>query len=1170
MPVDNRRIPQRLTHRLGINHRRVQLAVATAAAAVLVVSGPLLQGPSTADAQAGGKYRRTTPKIDPKVTQTDRTSKLANRALKTKKSDQAPTLSADEFLNVQGKVGDIRRSQQKKLQMLIRATDDEDAEKPDLLFRLAESFAQEQRYHRFRKFEALDKANSGKGAAKSKAKSAYNKHKKAEKSALTNAVKVYSVLAKNKRYRNYKKMDEVLFYYAYTLQAAKEIKLSRIIFKQLIQNYPKSKYVPNAFLSFADYFFEAEDLERAEQFYGKVLEFPKSGVYDFALYKMGWVYLNQDRNQDALTTFFKVAQNTRGKKQKVVLNKASKKDFVRAYSEVGKAQSAHTAFQRVDKGYAFTMLKILALLYFDQGRAEKSIYTFRELMKLKPKHKEVCEWQYNIQQAVLTVGSKKEIVEETTRLDKLYSVYGKKKWLKGAALSECRENAQAVTGELAKLWHIEANRTLNVETLGYAAGLYDAYVKYFPNAKDLGEMQFYYADLLWSRAEKTEDPRLATDRWEKAATEFSNVVASGKVKGKLKKEAAYAAVLGWKNALKIDPRTKAPPPPKDFDAAVEVPKPRPIDGRQKKMIGAFDIYIKYIKDKKDKELVMMKFLKARIYWRHDHLEKSLPMFQDIVENHPQHETALYSANILLDNLIRLKKFDVLVEVTNNMLADKAFIDDKDELRGRLATIKAKSMRKAAKQLEEEKKWVQCGQAYLDIFETDPGGSGMDEVLYNAGVCFEEGKSIGFAISMYRQLREKFPNSPQSQKALVRMGDAFGSIARYKDAAALYEEYAKKYGGEDLAPKALSQAVTYRKGIGDDAQAIKNTEFFVKQYRRKQRQETAEALFSMTAIYEKQGKTEKVVSHLKRYLKEYGSKGGRGRVVIANARIGELLWEQSCKVRGVDGACVKIVREKALRRRKKRRRRGGVSVPKRCGEADRIVLTVIDRDKRRVKEAQSFLRRAIKEWEKGESGIDETQRALAANWAMASKFYLAESQYESFLDLAFPEKLDFNPEKPKVVEKSKKRFAKWLVQKNKLGSATNNAYDQILKGKSAAWAIAASARMGQIPQNMADGLYRAEVPAVARTGPYAEDLYFAYCGQLEDVAKPAEQRSIAAFTFCLAETTKRNWFNRWAKLCERELGSINRQDFPPADELHGAADEAAPVTDTSPILVEIAK
>jgi hypothetical protein len=183
--------------------------------------------------------------------------------------------------------------------------------------------------------------------------------------------------------------------------------------------------------------------------------------------------------------------------------------------------------------------------------------------------------------------------------------------------------------------------------------------------------------------------------------------------------------------------------------------------------------------------------------------------------------------------------------------------------------------------------------------------------------------------------------------------------------------------------------------------------------------------------------------------------------------------------------------------------------------------------------------------------------------------MADAEYEEFLDIKFPEGMNFDPQKPKTVEKSKKRFADWLKKKSQVGAKVDAMYKEILNGNSAAWAIAAAARMGQIPQNFADGLYRAEVPAIARTGPYAEDLYFAYCGALEDEAKPLEQRSIAAFTFCLEETTKRNWFNQWARLCEEELGQINPQDFPAALEVHGEPDSVAPVTDTSGLIPQIA-
>ena len=96
------------------------------------------------------------------------------------------------------------------------------------------------------------------------------------------------------------------------------------------------------------------------------------------------------------------------------------------------------------------------------------------------------------------------------------------------------------------------------------------------------------------------------------------------------KESAYAAVLGWKNALAVDPRPKPGTGTVDMgEESDKVPEALPIPEREQKMLDAFDIYIKYIKDPKDDELVGMKFLKARMYSRYNHFEEALPMFEEI-------------------------------------------------------------------------------------------------------------------------------------------------------------------------------------------------------------------------------------------------------------------------------------------------------------------------------------------------------------------------------------------------------------------------------------------------------------------------------------------------------------------------------------------------------------
>lgn len=1123
----------------------------------------------TSVSNAAPKYTRESKKLDIKVKKTTKTQGLKRKP--KVKEEVKPELTADDFIKLQGETKNIQNKQIKVLKLLIEDTDPKSKEMPGLIFRLAEAFAQKQRYWRFRameKYPEIDKAPKSKKAALKKKQKLYFK---TEKKALILSLTEYAKLAREPRYKNFPRMDEVLFYYGHTLQGVKRTTDAQKIFHQLIQNYPDSKYIPQAHLSFADYFFVKGDLDNAEVFYNKVLLFPKSSVFAYAMYKKGWVFLNQERPKEALVTFFKVVGVTKGKKKLKTINKAAKKDYVRAYAEVGSAEKAYQAFQRVDKSYAFKMLKILGTIYLDQGQAEKAIFTYRQLMTVKPKDPDVCEWQGNVVNAMLAAGDQKKKSLAIQRLVKVYSAHSKAKILKGSKLAECKDNAQGTSGEMAKIWHIEAIKTLNPAALANVEGLYKLYISSFPKAKDNGQMQYYYADLLWQRAEYEKNPRLATERWEKAAMAFTGVTESGVVKGVQLKEAAYAAVLAWKNALAIDPRTTKVPKTK-LDAKAEkaeIPTPKPIGEREKKMIGAFDLYIKYIKDPSDDELVMMKFLKARIYWRYDRLEEANPFFYDIIEKHPGHETSLFSANILLNSLIRLKKYDEMNKMVKKLLRNKELMKD-EELKTRLASIQQKSMRLKAEELEKKGRHIACGQAYLEIYELNNKAEGTDEVLYNGGVCFEDGKSIGLALGLYALLGKDYPDSQHNKKALVRMGSAFAAIAKYKSASEKYEEYAKRFGGEKDAANALKNAVTYRKGIGMDKEAIQNIENFVKKYKKKMKADASAAMFGLAGIYENQKNDEMVIKAYKRYIKEIGKSGGSDRLLIANAKIGEILWKQSCKTEE-NGACVKTQRERAIRG-SKRKRRSGSALPTQCGPESKIKLTVVGRDKRKSKEALKYFKTALSFVKKGavKNAPDAGRKAAAIYWMAASRFYMIGPRYESFLSLKFPTKLDFDPRNKKKAADSAKRFSKWQTQKVKLAGDINKGYGEVknITGGGAAWAVAAAARVGQVTQNFSDALFTAEIPNSVRTGSFAEDKVDAYCDALTTAAAPLEDKSLEAYGFCLNLSTKLNWFNDWSRLCEKELGQIRPGDFPTATEYHGSADTAADITDRENLISSI--
>ena len=688
------------------------------------------------------------------------------------------------------------------------------------------------------------------------------------------------------------------------------------------------------------------------------------------------------------------------------------------------------------------------------------------------------------------------------------------------------------------------------------------------------DRNYYYADCLWLRAEHEENQRLAAEKWKKTAIAFTDVVKSGKLLPKNKKEhvdSADAMLQAWKNNLAVDP---TPPKPQKLSTKEgEIPKPKPIPESEQKLLSAFDNYEKYVKAPNADSRIGNRFIQARTLWKYDHLDKSLPIFTEIVEKHPDHETAPWSASIVADSYFRLQRYDEHNKFVGKMLKNEEFMNENPEIRDEFVGRRKFVMRKESEKYEKNGDYLECGNSYADIYNLDPEGDDMDEVLYNAGVCYEDGNSIGQAINFYSLLGREYPKSKLTQKALVRIGNAYGAIAFYEKAAEKYEEFAAKYSGEKDAPGALQNAVTYRKGIGQDAKAIKDIDLFVKKYKGKKRKEAAEALWGLTGIYEKQGNNKKTIEAYKKYMREIGKTGGRDRLVAANARIGEILWKQSCRTKSDDGSCVRVTRERATRRRGKKRRRKGSALPKQCGPASKIKLVVVDRDKRLSKEAQKYFRTALSEAKKG--GItgapDDGRKAVANYWNTASKFYLAEEEYETFLDLDFPRGLQFPPNNPKKAKESLKKFANWQKQKESLGAKTTKKYEAIRNTKrpgSASWEVASAARIGQITQNFADGLYTAEVPEAVRTGPYAEESWDVYCDTLTTVAEPLEKKSLSAYGFCLDLSTKLNWFNDWSRLCEKELGQIRPQDYPQATELHATAEGVSIITDTQNLISTI--
>lgn len=1122
-------------------------------------------------ADAGPRYPR-----DPAV-RVDPTPRTPRPAPPKPAAGAPKPVSATDVLAALGDAQPIREEQIALLKGLIADTpDSEPVEKADLHYRVAELYAQRERFHRLEATEDDIAAGAG-GPDAAARRTSSQAHARDAKRALAEAIASYRAIADRASFRVYPRMDRALFALAYALQQQQgpSSKDARQVWKRILDEHPQSEYVSEAHLAFADYFFGAGELANAETFYRKVLQFPRSRVYLYANYRLGWVYLNLDRAEDAGRQFLQVVRDTQGDAAQTTLHAAAKKDFVRAFADFGQVGKAWATFARLDRAGAPRMQAALADLYLEQGKSAEAIVAYRELVAQAPQDPELCVWQARVAHAMLSApgATDADKVAEIERLVKLHGAVQARNLLPPAAARACRDEAAAMAGDHARVWHDEGHRTRNPATLAHAARLYDAYLAAFPDAPDAGETQYFAAELRWLRAELEPDARARTQRWEEAADAFTDVVRAGKADRKRLAESACAAVLGWKNALDVDPRRAVDPAPA-YDEDAPPPPPRPIPARVQRMLEAFEPCIAATPPADDERVGMM-FLRADTLRRLDHLDRALPLLTEIVDRHAAHETAYYAANIVLDILIVTHRHDALHDFAKGLAARPAFFtarpdQDRAGLRARLGDIARKGERDRAQALERAAeatgdlgKFVACGEAYLAIFNADPEAPRSDEVLYSAGVCFEQGRSLSTAQEAYGELRVRFPDSPHAARALARLGGIYARIAYYDRAAASFEEYARKHAGAQDAYDLMNDAVLYRKGIGDDAQAIADTHYFIAKFARQKPAAAADAFWSLAAIHEKRGDRARIVDHYREYLRRYRAHGGLDKVVIAHDRIGQLLWDGSCPVATVDGACIRVERERALVRRGARVRTG---VREQCGPDSKIKLTVVERDRGAVKAAQAAFAAAVAAYEGAGGRFPGGDERLARYHYAQARFFQAERDYEAFLADAFPRDLSFDPARPAVLARDRRRFDAWYRGKDQQAARVAAQYTALVaKVKDPATAIAAAARFGQVQQHFADALYTAPIPAHIRA---YEDAVDAYCEVLEERAEPLEAAALVGFGRCLEASTQLGWFSSWSKACERELGQIRPDQYPTAAELRAAPIAEPSITDVEPALAAL--
>ena len=148
--------------------------------------------------------------------------------------------------------------------------------------------------------------------------------------------------------------DEVLYYLGLTAERAGQLDLARRSYLSVVQDHPQSRFIPAAYLAFGELFRAEADKDRsklplARQAYLEVVTYPppENHVYGYAQYRLAEVHALEGDDPEALSCLVKAVLHARASGDGTGLADAARRELVAVYARAGDPAKARAFFAQV-------------------------------------------------------------------------------------------------------------------------------------------------------------------------------------------------------------------------------------------------------------------------------------------------------------------------------------------------------------------------------------------------------------------------------------------------------------------------------------------------------------------------------------------------------------------------------------------------------------------------------------------------------------------------------------------------------------------------------------------------------------------------------------------------------------------------------------------------------
>ncbi|MDF1565374.1 MAG: tetratricopeptide repeat protein [Deltaproteobacteria bacterium] len=1126
--------------------------------ALLLFSCLLLLTPALAPAQP----KRPSPKKEAKLGQKKDAGldDSLKEELKRQKSDEnweaAPTLKFEQFKRgVELQLAEKRREQIETLSKIVELGQG-GSDIADLLFRLAELYWEEAQYYFFLSNQKDDEIIAAGGDQQ---KIAQLKAEQLELNDQSNyyrrqAVQRYREIVQG--YRDYPRLDEVLYSLGSNLWEQGEQQAALKAYKALVQRFKQSEYVPDAFLAFGEYYFNKGEIRKALKAYESASAFTESKVYGFAMYKQGWCYYNLGDYAKALDLFKAViyysdiAASVTGE-NKIALVREARRDYVLAYSQVGNPKEAKTDFDAIGGDNADKMIRSLANLYYDTGKDKEAIYVYRLLIKEQPLHPDSPGYQARIVDAAQRIGNKRYTVKQARLLTRLFREVEEAKVIKTdkekEKMADAMEFAERTIRTLAVTWHSEAKKTRDEDVYFLAHELYADYLNLFPSTKHEYKMRFYFAELLYY-----------LEKFPEAAEQYTRTVLIDidRIEGKRKNEkgepekpgkfmidATFNAILSYEDvAKKFEETEQRPSVPST--TKIDIPPPK------QALLEACERYHKYVP--RGDKVVEITYKIANIYYRYNHFDEAVQRFAWVALEHPENDMAEYAANLVLDSYVLLDNPEKVNGWARKFLKNDQLA--KGKFRTDLLQIIEDSALTMVERSSKDGKHAVAAKSYEGFVAEFPKSKKADRALFNASVSWAKANRLDRALALRARIIQEYPDSKLVPESIFSTAKGYESFAAFDQAARFYELYANRYKeqkegppasakgkgkgkgkAKPAAPKsdakyeegkaqeALFNAAVLREGLGQFAKARADRETYIALW---PKATDAEALYLTIAdLHEREGNIPAANAQLEGYLKTYKA-GDIDENLVMRLRMARL-YEKSknTKLRAkADQKYDEIRRYYAGLKKRKSEVKAGLEA----------VATVELMDLKRVREDYDKAKLVYPWTEK------QTPKELFAFIAEENLQKLAAKLRTERDVVRLKKRIKDTAEALKAgVSKSDAAFKKSASAKADELKKVVEAYTKIVKYKQGEPALCALEKIGLVYLDYVQVLKKAPAP------PYLQDegQELQFRDNLAQEMLPIEDKAIEAFSTAVQKSHELHIYNACSRRALKQLRKLRPDQWP---------------------------